>query len=323
MLYALEKIKEAILTNRDLTKDHKHQLIRLLQEDHTYPSVRDGNQINEFIRRCDMSKDMHSFVRLFEMLVTKTGLYNKKRLVYKLLYKCRTDTEFYRKLRVLYQRHSEPIQKERANYGICVGHYLEPFLLGRRIHSYLDIGIGTGHRTLSIARHLKVKKVFGADKEQWFGYDNKRKFPFPFVTIGKNQEIPYPDSSMDLISCIHVLHHVDKLRETVSEITRLLKPESYLMIVEHDVKTSLDALMADIEHALYERVMQSNDDQFVKNYYARYLFWVELDMLMSEFGMKIVNYSYLNCTIHKHISETKSYVAIYKKQSHPFKDKQL
>jgi SAM-dependent methyltransferase len=41
---------------------------------------------------------------------------------------------------------------------------------------------------------------------------------------------PLPDSSFDLIVCVHVLEHVDRLVEAIGELHRLLKPGGRLFV---------------------------------------------------------------------------------------------
>lgn len=52
---------------------------------------------------------------------------------------------------------------------------------------------------------------------------------FPDFVEAKIEEIPFEDSSFDLVICFEVLHHAEDWRKAVEEIARVLKPGGHLL----------------------------------------------------------------------------------------------
>lgn len=99
-----------------------------------------------------------------------------------------------------------------------------------RIESFLDIGCGNGEITSEIVKVLQITDCYGADviepKSQMTRSSYKKVI---------NNHIDLPDYSMDLITCFMSIHHFDQYHQMMGEIMRLLKPDGYLFIREHDV----------------------------------------------------------------------------------------
>lgn len=81
----------------------------------------------------------------------------------------------------------------------------------------IDVGCGTGVVTYLLKQKLGLK-IIGCDIKNYLIYD------IPFVRI-KNDKLPFPNHSYEVILLIDVLHHVDKLKQghIISESLRVAK----------------------------------------------------------------------------------------------------
>lgn len=81
----------------------------------------------------------------------------------------------------------------------------------------IDVGCGTGVVTHLMKKELGLK-IIGCDIKNYLIYD------IPFVKI-KNNKLPFPNKSYDVILLIDVLHHIDKPKQgsIISESLRVAK----------------------------------------------------------------------------------------------------
>ncbi|CAF3458375.1 unnamed protein product [Rotaria socialis] len=108
----------------------------------------------------------------------------------------------------------------------------------QKIKSYFDLGCGDGTITVGIGDYLGLFKenIFGGDV-----YEGQNE-QITYVKINKSQStIDLPSDRVDLITSFVTFHHIDQLETTLSELVRILRPEGYLIVREHDCKN---------EHAL-------------------------------------------------------------------------
>ena len=81
----------------------------------------------------------------------------------------------------------------------------------------IDVGCGTGVVTYLLKKELGLN-IIGCDVKNYLIYD------IPFVRI-KNEKLPFPNHSYDVVLLIDVLHHVDKSKQEhmVNESLRVAK----------------------------------------------------------------------------------------------------
>jgi ubiquinone/menaquinone biosynthesis C-methylase UbiE len=127
---------------------------------------------------------------------------------------------------------------------------LEELIPKDSIRSYFDLGCGNGLITARIGSyfHLEKDSIFGGD------IFNSQNQQITFVSIDQNQSIidlsiknkiknrnlfvflPVGDQSVNLITCLVTLHHIPKLDNILKELARIIQPDGYLIIREHDCK---------------------------------------------------------------------------------------
>ena len=112
------------------------------------------------------------------------------------------------------------------------------------INTFLDIGCGNAEITDEIATVFKIPNVYGADVYPTLKIEPDR----PVVKLTQyyqvvNNQIPLPDHSIDLITCFMSVHHFEEFQLMMREICRLLKPNGFLFLREHDVPKNNQALI--------------------------------------------------------------------------------
>lgn len=104
--------------------------------------------------------------------------------------------------------------------------------------SVLDVGCGTGEVTLPAKMRAKHGKVYGIDPapEMIAAARNKaaRKQLDIDFRIGVIEALPFPDSSMDVVTSSLMMHHLPKDLKVrgLAEIYRVLKPGGRLLIAD-------------------------------------------------------------------------------------------
>lgn len=173
----------------------------------------------------------------------------------------------------------------------------------------LDIGVGDGSITSAIQRHydLPKDKVFGTD------IVTPREEPSFTFNLVDGSDLPFNDNSFDLITANMVLHHVDDLDGLLQEIRRVLRPNGYLIISEHDILSNMDSedisgltseewreyvsSFLDIVHLLYEVILsdpqETEPQEFEESFRRNYLSSEEWKNLLESAGFSL-NQEFIN-----------------------------
>jgi len=98
----------------------------------------------------------------------------------------------------------------------------------------LDIGCGEGYVSIKLAE--RSKKVIGFDinaEDLKLAEDKKSRSKYKdkitFVP-GDVLKLPFPDKSFDLVCMLDVLPHIEKDRETMAEVGRVLRPSGRVVV---------------------------------------------------------------------------------------------
>ena len=89
----------------------------------------------------------------------------------------------------------------------------------------LDLACGTG-RYGKIAQNQKARQVIGVDNS--FAMLERRAIPQG--SQATSEAIPLPDESIDVVLCGLALGHLPEIRPSLSEISRILRPEGIALI---------------------------------------------------------------------------------------------
>ena len=101
--------------------------------------------------------------------------------------------------------------------------------------SLLDLGSSDGETLGHFAELRPDLRLFSVDLE-----GAPQNYP-PGCTFQRanleRDELPWPDRSMDAITCLHVIEHLKDLSQVLSEASRLLKPGGHFYIETPHPKT--------------------------------------------------------------------------------------
>lgn len=101
--------------------------------------------------------------------------------------------------------------------------------------SLLDIGSSDGQTLGHLAQLRPDLRFFATDIA---GKPEKYPAGCQFHRgDAQTQKLPWPDASMDAITCMHMVEHLQDLRFLVSEISRLLKPGGRIYFETPDAKS--------------------------------------------------------------------------------------
>jgi len=102
--------------------------------------------------------------------------------------------------------------------------------------NYLDVGCGTGDLVEQISKNECFEKIVGIDISPSMiklckNKVNKKNVEFQIANI---EDLKFSDNLFDIITCIHVMHHVQNIRKALSELSRVLKPNGVIIITTFD-----------------------------------------------------------------------------------------
>jgi ubiquinone/menaquinone biosynthesis C-methylase UbiE len=125
----------------------------------------------------------------------------------------------------------------------------------------LDVGTGAGHTAAALAQ--SAKKVYGFDiaegmlKAAREGYRYLENLEF---IVGSSEETGFPDSTFDIITARHTLHHHPSMPRTLAEFKRVLKPNGRLIIVD-------EITPSETVNDWYHRLEVTRDPTHLRAYY--------------------------------------------------------
>ena len=196
------------------------------------------------------------------------------------------NSSFYTPIR---ERYVELINKYNIslandNRGVNRVRSIEKYLKFEKITltvtNYLDIGCYDGEITEAMSEHFKLSKLhaYGVDIKNYID-DSKKESKITFKEYD-GKILPFDDSSLDLITCLMVFHHItdENLNILVGEIFRVLKPGGSVILREHDVTDNIDKVGLDIMHYFYDYVWNARGtdaNNWISNYKSNIL-WSEL-----------------------------------------------
>ena len=109
----------------------------------------------------------------------------------------------------------------------------------QQVKSVLDVGCGVGHWGFLLKDILpKTTTLTGVDREpEWIKTAQERAQTENLAhrytyTVGDVNQLPFEDSSFDMVTCQTLLIHVSNVKNSVLEMCRVLKPGGILVLIE-------------------------------------------------------------------------------------------
>ena len=194
---------------------------------------------------------------------------------------------------------------------------------------YLDLGGGDGSITYAIGNEFQLTKkdIISADLSDTFSVNENRDIDeITYVTLDStSSKLPFKTSEFFFVSCFMVLHHIKDIHNELTEIGRIIRKGGYLLIREHDVTNIEEHMIIDLEHLIYDVVIDAklkdcDNNKYFKSYnntdiengYVAYYFSREKwNTLITSYGFERVNIQ-LNDKNQKN-NYNKAYYELYKK----------
>lgn len=168
---------------------------------------------------------------------------------------------------------------------------------------YLDIGGKEGAITKEFGSIINASSIDIVEVDKY----DVEGINYHIVKSGENYTLPYEDNSFDIITAFMVLHHVESLDQMVKEITRVCKPNGVVVIFDHDCWDSMDAMLIDIEHLIYQ-VGDEGFDPIKDSYYMRYFSRGQLREIL--YPMKQIASGY-DSTLKNQISADRKFYSVF------------
>ncbi len=99
---------------------------------------------------------------------------------------------------------------------------------GKRV---LDVGCGTG-RYLGL--YPGDNQMVGADLSTAMMVEARQKKPSAFFVSASADQLPFPDSSFDVVMSVRVLQHLRDQQAMVSEMARVTKPGGRVILISYN-----------------------------------------------------------------------------------------
>lgn len=93
----------------------------------------------------------------------------------------------------------------------------------------LEIGVGTGRIALPLAPYVGAYHGIDVSPGMLGKLTAKQRGERIFPVIGDATRLPYPDHTFDAAIAVHIFHLIPGWRESLKELTRVLKPNGLLL----------------------------------------------------------------------------------------------
>ena len=108
-----------------------------------------------------------------------------------------------------------------------------------QVENLLDVGCGVGHWGQRLMRHLgNETMLYGIDPEEaWVEGAQERANSLGLkdrssYQVATAESLPWPDNTLDMVTCQTLLIHVPDLQNAIREMTRVLRPGGLFLVAE-------------------------------------------------------------------------------------------
>jgi len=182
--------------------------------------------------------------------------------------------------RIIYEHYSKDKYEKLSHFK--KGNF---FLINKQlnIHSFFEKYSG-----IKIPKNIfdyktnKISKLYNFNQPAYcietLNYLDKSVYDSIKFNITDGIKINLNNNLADLTICLLVIHHFTSMDTMINEIIRITKPNSYLLIYEHDCISDNLRVKLDIYHIINELLLKPNlfnnyrdhYNNFANNYYSNY-----------------------------------------------------
>jgi len=112
---------------------------------------------------------------------------------------------------------------------------------------YADIGAGDCNTTLEIAKGVSAAKIYNIDVANYC----PDVAVINYVDGSIDKIINIPSSSVNIVTMINSLHHMNDSKHKIEEVKRILVPGGVLLIYDHCVSNNEVKQIVKLQHILY------------------------------------------------------------------------
>jgi ubiquinone/menaquinone biosynthesis C-methylase UbiE len=123
------------------------------------------------------------------------------------------------------------VSQKHAEHGIEHIERLLPYVNLKEYQNYLEVGCGNGHTCKYLARkyHLNVTGTDVDPEMIQFAKENIDDIPSIRFLEMDATKIPFEDKEFDIVLSFGVMHHIRNWEKALEEISRVLKPQGFLI----------------------------------------------------------------------------------------------
>jgi ubiquinone/menaquinone biosynthesis C-methylase UbiE len=174
---------------------------------------------------------------------------------------------------------------------------------------YFDIGSGDGIITTTIGLGLGFpeERIVASDIKP---IDDQNKCTF---LLCDGEKLNVDDNTVSLLSLFQTFHHIKNPHKILSEIRRICRPYSILVVREQDVgaydpQKKINRYLFGLEHEIYDTIIgDMSTEEFLKTYYADYYGINSLINLFNRYDFKLIGTDY-----NKKYNPTNNYYAVFR-----------
>jgi len=307
-----EIIIDDLLTNNEII-EYEDDIHHGMKEYNTRISDYVDMKSNQQIQTVVMKGSIGDYARLLTILGKYYKVKGPNRLyAWRNLIGHKGDQEIYNDICKRFNRNEESRGIYQAQETLRpLFHYFKDDL-ENKFKKYLDVGCGNGLITNELARIIKADEVHCVEANKDLKHpDIKYHYVFSDKN-GKDEKLPYADNYFDLVTAFMALHHVEKLPEMIKELYRVIKPGGILFIKEHDCWNAFDAMLIDIEHAIFMVCNDGVKDLSTADYFIHYKNYYGWDRTILPFKYLKSDYYYIH--LRNEISATRAFYIIAQKE---------
>jgi len=127
-----------------------------------------------------------------------------------------------------------------------------------------DIGCGNGLLLQKIISYYNLQCNCVCIETQ--NYLDKSVTDLINFSITDGKKINLESNFANITICHLSLHHFRTIDDMMNEILRIIKPNAYLLIYEHDCITAKNVYLLDLYHIINELLLKSSITNFIKSY---------------------------------------------------------
>ncbi len=110
----------------------------------------------------------------------------------------------------------------------------------KRGERVVDIGSGTGEHARALAKAVgETGEVVGVDPNEGLRAEAARRARKARFVAGNAYDLPFPDASVDAVTCERLFQHLDDPDRATREIARVLRPGGRVVITDTDWGTAI------------------------------------------------------------------------------------